>query len=89
LAVILPISSQAATFCGAQARIDRLSLEQKELLQTLAVIGRESPRALIGKMTATAEVQLERTPAELRAAEFIHEYPALPETEYIFKHALT
>jgi predicted ATPase len=27
------------------ARIDRLSAEQKELLQTLAVIGRESPRA--------------------------------------------
>jgi predicted ATPase len=71
------------------ARIDRLSAEQKELLQTMAVIGRESPRALIGTMTATAEAQLERMLAELRAAEFIYEQPAVAETEYIFKHALT
>jgi predicted ATPase len=71
------------------ARIDRLSAEQKEFLQTLAVIGREAPRALISKMTATAEAHLERTLAELRAAEFIYEQPALADTEYIFKHALT
>ncbi len=71
------------------ARIDRLSAEQKELLQTMAVIGRESPRALIGTMNATAEAQLERMLAELRAAEFIYEQPALGDTEYVFKHALT
>jgi predicted ATPase len=40
------------------ARIDRLSAEQKDLLQTLAVIGRESPRALINKMTAMPDGQL-------------------------------
>jgi len=71
------------------ARIDRLSAEQKELLQTLAVIGRESPRALISKMIATAEAQLERMLAELRAAEFIYVQPGLADTEYVFKHALT
>jgi class 3 adenylate cyclase/ribosomal protein L40E len=71
------------------ARIDRLSAEQKDLLQTLAVIGREAPRALISKMTATAEAQLERTLTELRAAEFIYEQPALGDTECVFKHALT
>jgi predicted ATPase len=71
------------------ARIDRLSAEQKELLQTLAVIGREAPRALISKMTATAEAQLEQRLAELRVAEFIYEQPALADTEYVFKHALT
>jgi len=49
------------------ARIDRLSAEQKELLQNLAVIGRESPRALISTMTATAAAQLERTLAGLRS----------------------
>ena len=27
--------------------------------------------------------------SELQLAEFIYEQPALPETEYIFKHALT
>jgi hypothetical protein len=32
---------------------------------------------------------LERMLAELRTAEFIYEQPALADTEYIFKHALT
>jgi predicted ATPase len=71
------------------ARIDRLSAEQKELLQTMAVIGREAPSAVISKMTATAGAQLEWKLAELRAAEFIYEQPALGGTEYVFKHALT
>jgi len=71
------------------ARIDRLPADQKELLQTMAVIGRESPRALISKMTATAETQMEQMLAALLAAEFIYEQPALADTEYIFKHALT
>src|SRR6202790_1329486 len=71
------------------ARIDRLPAEQKELLQTMAVIGRESPRALITKMAGTAGAQLERMLAELRAAEFIYEQPVLGDTDYVFKHALT
>jgi class 3 adenylate cyclase/predicted ATPase len=71
------------------ARIDRLSAEQKELLQTMAVIGRESPLGLIRKMIAVPEAHLERRLAELRAAEFIYEEPALGDTEYVFKHALT
>ena len=71
------------------SRIDRLSAEQKELLQTLAVIGRESPLSLIREVASKAEAQLERMLADLRAAEFIYEQPALADTEYIFKHALT
>ena len=71
------------------SRIDRLSAEQKELLQTLAVIGRESPLGLIRKVASKAEAQLERMLADLRAAEFIYEQPALTDAEYIFKHALT
>src|SRR5712671_7031797 len=50
------------------ARIDRLPAHQKELLQTLAVVGRESPRAVINKMTSMAEAKLEQMLAELRAA---------------------
>ena len=34
------------------SRIDRLPSEHKELLQTLAVIGRESPLGLIGKVAS-------------------------------------
>ena len=71
------------------SRIDRLSAEQKELLQTLAVIGRESPLGLIRKVASKAEAQLERMLADLQAAEFIYEQPALTDAEYIFKHALT
>src|SRR6202035_5727450 len=71
------------------SRIDRLSAEQKELLQTLAVIGRESPLGLIREVASKAEAQLERMLADLRAAEFIYEQPALTDAEYIFKHALT
>jgi class 3 adenylate cyclase/predicted ATPase len=71
------------------ARIDRLPAEQKELLQTLAVIGRKSPLGLIRKVADKAEPQLERMLADLRTAEFIYEQPVLTDAEYIFKHALT
>jgi len=114
------------------SRIDRLPAEEKELLQTLAVLGREfrlglvqwvwqhpHPRvmALAGKQTSAAPLALSRSHphlaspatqrerdkqgagegqsdlepmlAHLQAAEFIHEQPAFPDPEYIFKHALT
>jgi predicted ATPase len=71
------------------ARIDRLSAEQKDLLQTLAVIGRESPFDLIRRMAATAASQLERTLADLQAGDFIYKQPAAGNVEYVFKHALT
>jgi tetratricopeptide (TPR) repeat protein len=71
------------------SRIDRLPAEQKELLQNLAVMGRKSPLGLIRKVFDRAEAQLERMLADLRAAEFIYEQPALTDAEYIFKHALT
>jgi class 3 adenylate cyclase/predicted ATPase len=71
------------------SRIDRLPAEHKQLLQTLAVIGRQSPFGLIRQVVSTAETPLQRMLAELQAGEFIYERPALPEVEYVFKHALT
>jgi len=71
------------------ARIDRLPAPQKELLQTLAVVGRESSLGLLRQVAATTQAQLEPSLAELRAGEFIYEQPALTDTEYVFKHALT
>jgi predicted ATPase len=47
------------------ARIDRLSGEQKELLQTLAVMGRRW--GLIRQVSSTGEAQLERMLAGLQA----------------------
>src|SRR6266851_2437985 len=71
------------------SRIDRLSAEQKGLLQILAVMGRESPLALIRQVTSTADAPLEQMLSDLQAGEFIYEQPALADLEYAFKHALT
>ena len=74
------------------ARIDRLPIEEKELLQTLAVIGHEFPFSLIRRICgehAAQDDELRRLLAHLEAAEFIYERPAFPEVDYSFKHALT
>jgi class 3 adenylate cyclase/tetratricopeptide (TPR) repeat protein len=71
------------------SRIDRQPGEHKQLLQTLAVLGKESPLGLIRQVVSMAEMQLERALAELRTAEFIYEQPTTGGVEYTFKHALT
>ncbi len=71
------------------SRIDRLPAEQKELLQTLAVIGRESLLGLLGEVVSRTKAQLERMLGALQAGEFIYEQPTVGDVEYTFKHALT
>src|SRR5262245_22621378 len=71
------------------ARIDRLAAEEKDLLQTLAVMGREFSLGLLSRVVARPEAELYRLLSHLQGAEFIYEQPAYPEVEYIFKHALT
>jgi class 3 adenylate cyclase/predicted ATPase len=71
------------------ARIDRLPPEEKELLQTLAVLGREFPLGLVRRVTLKGDDDLNRMLSELQLAEFIYEQAAVGDTEYIFKHALT
>uniref|UniRef100_UPI003F4963E8 ATP-binding protein n=1 Tax=Cupriavidus yeoncheonensis TaxID=1462994 RepID=UPI003F4963E8 len=71
------------------ARIDRLPVPQKELLQTLAVIGTEFPSSLVQHVTGQADEALHPLLADLQAGDFIYERPAFPEVEYAFKHALT
>jgi predicted ATPase len=71
------------------SRIDRLAADVKELLQTLAVIGKNLPLGLIKRVTAKGEDKLERMLSDLQTSEFIYEQPALSEPEYAFKHALT
>src|SRR5216683_3211805 len=71
------------------ARIDRLPADEKDLLQTLAVIGREFPLALVGRLFSTSDDELNRMLSYLQLAEFIYEQPATGDIEYIFKHALT
>jgi class 3 adenylate cyclase/predicted ATPase len=71
------------------ARIDRLPAGEKELLQTLAVLGREFPFELVRRVTLKPNDETERMLARLQAGEFIYEQPAAGDVEYTFKHALT
>jgi class 3 adenylate cyclase len=71
------------------SRIDRLPPDEKDLLQTLAVIGREFPFGLIKSVVAKSDDELNRMLQALQLAEFIYEQPATGDVEYIFKHALT
>jgi predicted ATPase len=71
------------------ARIDRLALDEKALLQQLSVIGRQFPLGLIRQVIAQPEADLYRLLASLQHKEFLYEQPAFPESEYLFKHALT
>jgi predicted ATPase len=71
------------------ARIDRLPPEEKDLLQTLAVIGKEFPFGLLRMVAEGGEEELRGRLSHLQGGEFVYEQPAFPEPEYTFKHALT
>jgi class 3 adenylate cyclase/tetratricopeptide (TPR) repeat protein len=71
------------------SRIDRLPASEKELLQTLAVLGTEFPLSLVKRTIQKADDELMRALTHLQLGEFIYEQPRLGEVEYIFKHALT
>jgi class 3 adenylate cyclase/tetratricopeptide (TPR) repeat protein len=71
-----------------QARIDRLSREDKRLLQAAATIGRVVPHALLQAIADLPEAALRRGLARLQAAEFLHEVRSVPDAEYAFGHAL-
>jgi len=71
------------------ARIDRLSAADKDLLQTMAVIGKDAPLMLIKSVTGKSIEHLEPMLANLQLEEFIYEQPSFGDAEYTFKHALT
>ena len=71
------------------SRIDRLAAAEKELLQTLAVIGKAFPLALAREVIQKPDDELNRMLNDLQLAEFIYEQPAVGGIEYTFKHALT
>ncbi len=71
------------------ARIDRLAVEDKQLLQTAAVIGKDVPYILLEAISDLPEDDLRRGLANLQVAEFLYETRLFPDLEYTFKHALT
>jgi class 3 adenylate cyclase/tetratricopeptide (TPR) repeat protein len=79
-----------ATVQGILAsRIDRLPAAEKELLQTVAVIGTEFQLDVARALSSKSDDDLNRILNDLQFAEFIYEQPAAGAVGYIFKHALT
>jgi class 3 adenylate cyclase/predicted ATPase len=81
----LPATVQAVL----AARIDRLSPEEKRLLQSAAVIGKDVPFALLETIADQSQEELRPCLSGLQAAEFLYETRLFPDVEYTFKHALT
>ena len=71
------------------ARIDRLPLAEKQLLQSAAVIGKDIPFSLLQAIIELSDEELRRGLTHLQAAEFLYETSLFPDLEYTFKHALT
>jgi class 3 adenylate cyclase/tetratricopeptide (TPR) repeat protein len=71
------------------ARIDRLSPEDKRLLQTAAVIGVDVPSALLRAVAGFGDEDLRAGLARLEAAELLDQSALFPDPEYRFRHALT
>jgi class 3 adenylate cyclase/tetratricopeptide (TPR) repeat protein len=85
IAIQVPATVQAVL----AARIDRLPPDDKRLLQTASVIGKDVPWALLLQLAHLGEDELRRGIARLQAAEFVYEARLFPDLEYSFKHALT
>ncbi len=71
------------------ARIDRLPPEEKRLLQSAAVVGKDVPFGLLQAIADQSEEELRHGLTRLQSAEFLYETSLFPEIEYTFKHALT
>jgi class 3 adenylate cyclase/tetratricopeptide (TPR) repeat protein len=71
------------------ARIDRLPSEEKRLLQSAAVIGKDVPFAILEAIAEASGEELRRDLSHLQTTEFLYETTLFPHPEYTFKHALT
>ena len=71
------------------ARIDRLPIEEKRLLQSASVIGEDIPFRILSSIAELPEEELLRRLDHLQTAEFLYEAKLFPDLEYTFKHGLT
>ena len=84
-AIALPVTVQTVL----AARIDRLGPEDKRLLQSASVVGKDFAFVLLRDIADADIDALQGGFANLQAAEFIYETRLFPDPEYTFKHALT
>src|SRR5262249_6249766 len=85
VATQVPVTVQAVL----AARIDRLTPEDKWLLQAAAVVGKDVPYALLKAIAELPEERLCEALGRLQDAEFLYETSLFPDLEYTFQHALT
>ena len=71
------------------ARVDSLPEGAKEVLQTGSVIEREFSHALIKRIMGIPEHELLSNLSTLKDSELLYERGIYPQSNYIFKHALT
>ena len=83
------IQIPASVHAVVAARVDRLPLEDKRLLQAAAVIGHAVPFGLLQAVTEPTEPDLRLSLARLQAGGFLDEASLFPDLEYTFRHALT
>jgi class 3 adenylate cyclase/tetratricopeptide (TPR) repeat protein len=83
--VIIPATVQDVIM----ARVDSLSQETKDLLQTVSVVGRESSYELTNRVIGLQEKELLSHLSVLKDSEFLYERGIYPQSTYVFKHALT
>jgi class 3 adenylate cyclase/tetratricopeptide (TPR) repeat protein len=81
----VPVTVQAVL----AARIDRLSADDKWLLQCAAVIGRQFSRPLLEAIMGDRHEDLDGGLVRLQSLEFLYETKLFPEIEFTFKHVLT
>jgi class 3 adenylate cyclase/tetratricopeptide (TPR) repeat protein len=71
------------------ARIDRLAPEDKRLLQTASVVGKDVPFALLRAIADLPDEALRGGLDRLQSTDFLYETGLYPDIEYAFTHALT
>jgi DNA-binding winged helix-turn-helix (wHTH) protein/tetratricopeptide (TPR) repeat protein len=85
VAPVVPDTVQAVL----AARIDRLPPEEKRLLQTAAVIGKDLAFPVLQAIAGLPEEELQQRLVYLQDAEFVYETARFPALAYTFKHVLT
>ncbi len=71
------------------SRVDSLPERAKEVLQTGSVIEREFSYPLINRVTGLPEKELLSHLSSLKDSELLYERGVYPQSNYVFKHALT
>src|SRR3989441_1199695 len=84
-AIQVPATVQAVL----AARIDRLSSDEKLLLQSSAVVGSDVPQALLEAIVDVSAESVGRALVSLQTAGFLYEASLFPDVVYRFKSALT